>query len=871
MSLRYVNCELPSGLEKSIVEFEDFFDLLIKPYFDQLDALNAQYFDSMVSELDKNILLRDQLLNGAPVAEMGSLSALEASTGLTDPSRDTEDSTTKRWDEIKLGAAGIVLINGKFFVMLQGTRVQSLRYLWECSGGNYQAFVAMGNAVIAGKTGTHMMFEYNPITKRFPFQGKPFDNLLELSGYHKSLFMNRAFWNAEISPSYSSRAKLESYGMDDDQIINTLNQKNPNDTYEFSTQMSLVASYLKSYTKLTFLSANDQLRTPKWKNEVAAMSGAINSYLEWRFRRRMTSSVVDPDFWISLINTLTQDDIVELMEHRPDVLDMDVAPTFATIQGLMEKAMTLGTGTTVINTYLQNMPKVEVSTVEITAQTELANAAITLWKQVKKDDTNLANNLEVLIQYLTGSLIPLTDNTATTNQALSGKDIKTIFPPTVRISEAQLKTFTDDIGGDLLNTGIAATNAVNAQQLAEQNKENKDNVAAGDAYGSGGTNVQGLPTQESFSMLMARRVKWDHIGASCFGTDKIQRADSSSDNGVSVKTVDAESGVETVESSSDGSFGASSKGNTKTTADKIYKYDPVPTDSGSVRKNPDIVSPLAAKDRNKVERVDNGPVNTFNGNFQLTCSLGIFDEFGRRLAALMDKLDKWLIPIIETLKEIIIHIQDKIDSFILAIQKVIDSIIGKLEKLLTIDINFAGGLGFDSSLLKCSWNLDFGMKIDLLSLLLALLSQFFPLIGLPLQKFLNLLNDFLNKIFCIPINFINSCLGNPTLNKILGALGCTIKDIPLPDAILELLQLLSGLFNLRSLVLKQASGDWMDMAFNCGKQKAKYAHLSMFASACTAPPMTHVIDNMVDRAGEASGGAYGGADIKRAAVGAMIA
>ena len=35
MSLRYVNCELPSGLEKSIVEFEDFFDLLIKPYFDQ--------------------------------------------------------------------------------------------------------------------------------------------------------------------------------------------------------------------------------------------------------------------------------------------------------------------------------------------------------------------------------------------------------------------------------------------------------------------------------------------------------------------------------------------------------------------------------------------------------------------------------------------------------------------------------------------------------------------------------------------------------------------------------------------------------------------------------------------------------------------
>jgi hypothetical protein len=171
---------------------------------------------------------------------------------------------------------------------------------------------------------------------------------------------------------------------------------------------------------------------------------------------------------------------------------------------------------------------------------------------------------------------------------------------------------------------------------------------------------------------------------------------------------------------------------------------------------------------------------------------------------------------------------------------------------LTIDINFAGAAGFENSTIKCSWSLDFGLKIDLLALLLSLLSAFFPMIGDPIQKFLKMIVDFLTKIFCMPINFIESLLGNPILNKILGFLGCTLKDIKLPDSILELLQLLQATFNLRTLVLKKASGEWLDLAFGLSKQGNEFKGLSQFAALCNPPPLTNVIDKTVDVLGFAT-------------------
>jgi hypothetical protein len=149
---------------------------------------------------------------------------------------------------------------------------------------------------------------------------------------------------------------------------------------------------------------------------------------------------------------------------------------------------------------------------------------------------------------------------------------------------------------------------------------------------------------------------------------------------------------------------------------------------------------------------------------------------------------------------------------------------------------------------------DLTLKIDLLSLLLPYLQGLFNTIGLPIRQFLDLIRDFILNIFCIPIKWLNDLL-NPLDDALealsdltYGVVSCSVKDVKLPAPILELLQLLNGLFSLRGLVLRQANSDWLNMSLNLRSARDNFTGLSQFASICSRPSMAQLQAKMTSLA-----------------------
>ena len=215
------------------------------------------------------------------------------------------------------------------------------------------------------------------------------------------------------------------------------------------------------------------------------------------------------------------------------------------------------------------------------------------------------------------------------------------------------------------------------------------------------------------------------------------------------------------------------------------------------------------------------------------CTPKAIAQIGAYLDKYAHKLEAWLIRLINILRHQIIMFQDKIDALILAIQGAMDALLAKLERLLSLDLNFSGKIGFENSLFKCSWGLDLGLKINLLDYLLSLLDLHMPALLAGFLKGLQILADALTELFCIPIRWLESLMG--AASELLSAIGCTVKDFKLPLPILDLLNLLMGMFNLRSLVLRKGKSDWIDALgrFNLGKNE--WRGLTQFAAICSNP------------------------------------
>lgn len=252
---------------------------------------------------------------------------------------------------------------------------------------------------------------------------------------------------------------------------------------------------------------------------------------------------------------------------------------------------------------------------------------------------------------------------------------------------------------------------------------------------------------------------------------------------------------------------------------------------------------------------------------QLNINLQINNCDPKPLRALSDWLEakrkfieKWLERILDVIREVLIKVMDKIDAFILELQLAIDGILAKLERLLTLDINLNGGGGFENSLIKCVFSIDLTAKIDLLSLLLPSLQTLFATIGDPLRKFLDLIRDFVLNIFCIPIKYINDLLGSADkslqalADQTNGLIACSIKDPKLPVPVLELLQLINGIFSLRGLVFRQSTADYYSLSLNLRSSRDNFSGLSQFASICSRPTMSQLQARMTALAEESGFG-----------------
>jgi len=916
--LRYVECELPNEVEKTIVAFEDDFKERLKPFYDRLSDLKLQ-LPAVVEELDAQIVLREALLTGSPVQSLSSLSALDKSTGLTSPKRDDNDPETIRIDERKLGAAGICLLNGRMFKVGSEGRLIAIRHLWETAGGNYDYFVRLGTAAYTTPEASYNLFQYNPSTPNYlPFVNKGFSFLAD-TGYKNSQFKHRMIWTTSISASYALKSKMATLGYDSNQINNIFSGKDPNADFDFLGELGSVNALVRATTRLIFLPSDDAVRQPPWLNEANYIELAIIRFLTYRFKKYTTSAVFDKTYWSDFLTELRPKDIKELLENRPEILDVELPQDLAAITLQVEKAIAIPPETSIINTHMNNLPVGFED--EMTLTYALYDLGLAIHNQIKPIDTKRAAQLELVLLELIGKiqLIDFINPPILVNPS----DISSLFPSINLPPTANLIALIQSRGDPrVVTSAVAATSAINNFYLvSSKNLKKESNTAAG--------STQGFPSVETFAMLLSRRVKWPDNFKDCKLVPVSNPSDQRLATAVDVKkTSSVESNEDwrdhrnnmaylrarledtlASDSLSDirkavNDFVDEEDGN-KTINKKDTKITSLLSDINSKKKDIKEVASLsvrllksipsetpvnasttqiynnltgfersaklaAAYNRNYIEEQGGKKITPgittqdaksaaekaigtdlpfvggsdkmlipFTADVSVdlqVCQTKAMREFDRYLRGLLTP-PKWLVELLNLIKHQIIVFQDEIDAFILEVQQNMDAILAKVERLLTLDLNFSGKIGFENSLFKCAWGIDLGLKINLLDLLLQYLDRYLGVVMGPLLTFLGLLGDFLNEIFCIPIQWLGTILNGAAAATaaLLEKIGCTVKDFKLPLEIFEILNLINGTFSLRSLVFKKGSADWLRMMGRLKKGQNEFSGLVQFANTCANP------------------------------------
>jgi hypothetical protein len=984
--LRYVECDLPSEVEKAIIAFEDSFDDSLKPFYDRLADFVANDLPLIQTELDAQVALREELVKGAPVQSLGSLEAIDSTTNLTSPKRDNDAPETVRIDERKLGAAGICLLNGKMFkIITGGSRLLALRHLWECAGGDYDYFVRLGTFVYTSPKDSCTLFEYNKATpEKFPYVNRGFTYLEKVELKKNSQFKHRMIWNRSISASYALKAKMTTLGYTSEQINNIFAGVNPNLNFDYLGTIADINVLIRSVTRLVFLPPNDPIRQPVWENEANYIELAIKKFLAYRLNKYTTSAIFTPDYWTTFLTELRPADIKELLEYRPEILDIELPQDQDSLTALVEKATAIGAETTIINTYMNNLPV--GSTEEDKLTSTMYDLGLAIWKELitikampslRKELQQLfqkrAARLEALLLELIGKTGPLNANSPFLNPSIliNPADLSSLFPstnlPPVGPFVDLLKKREDSA---LIDAALGANSSASSYETSETKETQQENLTLEQGSTTNNTPAgvtQGFPSEETFAMLLARRLKWKENFLDCSGEQILGKATTPvvqamapaknaagkdlsfeinkseptnaqwaqhRDNlsyiskrlgtqltGSSVTDIRDSTNAFVKTAQDNGSISEfdtnrislQAKMNTSndakiaaTNAVLILKMIPETTTESeqtalgtAVNTEAQLFSELqgtytsagiyAAKNRNYVES-QGGKVPPPNGLTQSEFKSGMehalgkplpfigkgdsailptkgsynvelqfcenkalkkLSNYGRQLQVNRKLFEDWIIKFVNICKHQIIMFQDKIDTFIIMLQQAMDSILAKLERLLTLDLNFSGKIGFENSLFKCSWGLDFGLKINLLDLLLIQLDRFLGTIMGPVLKGLGIFADFINQIMCVPIRWLESILTDAAKymqKELLGKIGCTVKDFKLPTAIFELLNLISGTFSLRSLVLRKGSADWLKMMGRIKLGMDEFTGLSQFASACASPTLATALSALQNTA-----------------------
>lgn len=512
--LRLVECELPDDIEKTLVAFEDDFDANLKPFYDRLQDLILNDLPPIMPELDSQVALRDQLLNGAPVLGLSSLAALDETIKLTNPQRDDLDPEFIRLDERKLGAVGILLLNGRMFRILTGKRIRTLRFLWSLAGGDYNLFVSLGTAVQAETDSNFILLEGKQANSdTFPFVNQGFTNL-EQKGIKNSLYQHRVIWKEAISASYGVKNQLSLMGFDFEQINNMFASLDPDVNFDFIGTLDDIHNLIVALTRLIFIPPTDQLRQPPWENELNYIMLAISTFLEYRTKKNTSSSVFNSDFWTTFLTEMKPKDIKELLEKRPEIDDIELPQDLASITQIIEKAVTLGSETTALNTHMINIPDSQKE--EQTLTDTLYDLGYEIWDLSKKDLPKKAKDLEELLLELLGIKALVAPKTP--NVLVNPADISGLFPSINLPPVGELVDRIDGLNGGkskkLINKALQTNSALSAFTKKEKKvveKTTVDNNTQTTAPGS----TQGLPSEETPAMILTRRVSWNDNFISC--------------------------------------------------------------------------------------------------------------------------------------------------------------------------------------------------------------------------------------------------------------------------------------------------------------------------------------------------------------------
>jgi len=930
---KYAQCQLPDDVEAGLDVFVDEFYADMRAIELELDAFNVTQIPAMKAAIQKQVELRKQLLDGAPVPALGSLKGLQDNLFLTNAETDEQDPSLISLDERKLGSAGIIMIHGKMFAKTQGNDFEAFRQLWTSVGGDYEAYLALGDGIADSETGSFTTVQYVPGSKKFPYINQTWS---KLESYDKKIgiskFKQSVIWKESINNTTSNYNKLKTIGFEDFRISQMFSGQQPSQTSDVSYgYLQGSVGFMKSLTQLLLLPFSDDRRLPKWQNEVAAINEIVTEYLKFRTEFSLTSYVFKADLWELSKAFLNKADLKEIFENRPEVQNMALPSDIAIIGDLLNQASKLPIQSTVINAYLLSLPKANF---DLKYETEVLSTGSRILNTLHRETHPSELFVLDLLQKVKGSVVSIID----------------IAPP-AKINKNETKTL---LGGSPQGTpGEIADTVASGLKLSPD--EDADQAAlgasvAGDsliATAKTANATVGLPTSENYMTNIFRRVNFQENFNTCVKKEKRtsnqpadEQAATLEAQGAAISKL-AKNGKLSGKEKKDlagaalppgaqpdkfikfgNSFQNRLTGSKKTPEQKIQERaqleaikkvsagtaltvddlkalraylvthsntvlnrivtggsasdvgraslakaitnfekevnktsrDPDPADEVNkvveqlrnfkkdTATNSDDLKrlPLKASARNKLSASQGASAARITGKYEYKCNPKFENDFSTHLAELEKTLRQQIIRVSEAIKRALLIVQDIVDQLISKIQIVLDQVLGALERLLTLDLSIGGAFGFDSSLIKCSWALDFGLKIDLFGPLLKLMNEFFRDFGKQFRDCLKFIQDMITKAICVPIRLLESFLGG--VNALLNLIGCSLKDIKLPTEILDLLKALLFTFDIRSLVLKKGYDAYLEMTLNFHKNQDSFKGLSQFASLCQKNSMKSAMD-----------------------------
>jgi len=846
--MRYAQCFLPGDVESFVDRFLDEFYLDAREIDLYLEEFNRTQVPGIKAALQEQVDLRKQLIEGSPVPELSSLQAMQESLGLGNPDLDENDPELITLDERKLGAAKIVMLNGKMFALLSGEDLEAFRHLWLSVSGDYDAFIGLGVGIADSQAGEFTTIQYVEGDAKIPYINQTSQKIESFSKFRKiSKYKQTVLWTDNINNSTSNYLKLKTIGFNDFQISQMFNGDQPRqDAQILKSFLETSVSALKSLTSLLLLKFSDARRLPRWQNEVSLLQTIIQNYLSYRKERNLSSYVFSIDFWERIKATLNAKDMKELFERRPEVTNMLLPTDENTLGDLLNEASKLPSGTSVINTYMLNLPKPKRDSIY---EKQLLSIGYRIFDKLTKEQHPSALLMESLLIEVKGG--PLLRTDVKIAKALNLNELKKVLDN----PDGKDGTIVDSVQKSLKQSPDEedAKDAFTASSEGDKILVDQGNIKP----------TNGLSTVETIMTIIFRRMNLAENFVSC---DKVTTTSKS----VTDEQVEAIVSIRTITTKAATGEQVTTEEKAKLNAnavDKFTRYGPAmnerikmrnSTDSDSMNKaldalksgekDPDQLKgqPTRAKDRNQLRRNQGGDAGStnFSKRFEYKCKPKFENAYFTHLENLQKKLSKEIIQVCEALKRAIFLVQDIVDQLIAKAQVILDQILGTLERLLTIDLNIGGAFGFESSLIKCSWSFDFGIKADLFGVLLTFLNRFFQDFAKGFRDGLRGIQDIIEKAICVPVRLLEAFLGS--VNSLMNVIGCSLKDIKLPVEILDLLKAILFSFDLRSLILRKGYESYIDMTANFGKNKDRFKGLTQFASLCQKTTMKEALDVMDD-------------------------